>query len=278
MRDPEKFGKDAVRWLDSHFVKNEYRPGYSDGQRIAGRFLELASQARGELETNLQKISEKRADVKYNFVLYRTALERIIMIVEDARSQMIELRPEFAKAHSTAQLAAYDNRIKFMESRLEELRRDAKWAPRELKGYNPKPVEITGETYVASLAPFKPDMVFSLAETKGPRLAAVSEKRKGPQNSTAKGEEAGFPETVLVKQTDNEMVFAFKKDVPAMELPAPKEEDLRKKIKALNSEIAKAKEESKKIKVRALRMERKRTWLALSEITGEKPPKHVLGV
>lgn len=139
-------------WLNAHFETSPYRPNYTQAKRHVGGLLKLAGSARNELEENLSKISSKREDVKKNYNIYRSAVEKAIMHMEDSISQMEMLKASFFAAHP-GKKTEYEERLSVLKKRLADLEREVKWLPRQLQGHRFKRIDHVINEEIALLSP-----------------------------------------------------------------------------------------------------------------------------
>lgn len=139
-------------WLNAHFETSPYRPNYTQAKRQVGALLKMADASRRELEENLSRISSKREDVKKNYNIYRSALEQTIMHIEDTVSQMDMLKEKFF-SENPGKKAEYEKRLSILRNRLEEIKQDAKWLPRQLQGHRFKRIDNVINEEIALLSP-----------------------------------------------------------------------------------------------------------------------------
>ncbi len=124
---------DAVRWLDKNLQGKTFSQRYLDARKL----FNVAGNARSKLEYALPKDIKLRGKLAKEreklYTQYNDAISELTTDVEDALKQMKKLRGEFLASESAGQRVEYDEQMKKLKTRLDDLREYAKWVPADLK-------------------------------------------------------------------------------------------------------------------------------------------------
>ncbi|MBD3389379.1 hypothetical protein GF415_00275, partial [Candidatus Micrarchaeota archaeon] len=170
-------GDVALSWLNQ-------KAGYDKAKTKVGNLLELAGEARAELEENLPNIHPGRRGVQKNYNIYQSAVRDSIETIEKTISKMESLKKKFETRHPD-EIAAFNRRLGILRKRLSGLKQEARWLPREMKNrrfrrirkvLNEEIADISPRTGVPRKVAKKPET--PKKEKKAPAREVAAKKKK----------------------------------------------------------------------------------------------------